>query len=256
MEILSLPAVYDTAFQFRDASATGDFIEECIRMYTDIPVRSVVDIACGTGHYTREIARRGYRLYGIDNNAATCRYARAKAEAESLKLHIICHDMVDFTLPDPCDLALNFFDSLTYVLDFRSLIRHLQTVSAHLSPGGLYIVEVGVIDHFDNHNVEEVWTETRGDLAVTSTYYREGTINPENRTFIEHCSFRATCRQHCACFTLKLVKAALYFDELTWLVKQSGTFSPLVYYEDFDPGAFLSKDELPWRVIAVLQKTG
>lgn len=75
MEVFSLPAVYDTAFQFRDAQNMVDFIEDCARMYTDIDVRSVVDIACGTGHYTREFARRGYTAYGIDINRETCQYA-------------------------------------------------------------------------------------------------------------------------------------------------------------------------------------
>ena len=60
MELFSFPAIYDTAFQFRDAQETVDFVEDCARMYTDIPIRSVVELACGTGHYTLEFARRGY----------------------------------------------------------------------------------------------------------------------------------------------------------------------------------------------------
>ena len=32
MELFSFPALYDTAFQFRNASDTVDFIEECVAM--------------------------------------------------------------------------------------------------------------------------------------------------------------------------------------------------------------------------------
>ena len=256
MELFSLPAVYDTAFQFRSAPDTVNFIEECVRMYTDIPTLSVVDIACGTGHYTREFARRNYTVYGIDNNAETCQYARHKAQAETLSMNILCQDMVNFVLPERCDLAVNFFDSLTYLLDFQAVVHHFVTVSDLLSPGGLYIIELGVVDHFENHNVEEVWTETRRDFSVTSTYYRDGMINPETQTFVEHCSFRAVCREHSAFFLLKLSKSALYFEEFTRIIKRSGKFMPLAYYDDFDSGAFLDRDELPWRVIAVLQNTG
>ena len=254
MEIFSLPAVYDTAFQFRNAQNMIDFIEGCVRMYTDIPVRSVVDVACGTGHYTREFARRRYDTYGIDINAESCQYARYRADAESLKMEIFCRDMVDFALPQRCDLALNLFDSITYLLEFQTLINHLIAVSNVLSPGGLYLVEVGVIDHFENHNVEEVWTEKRRDFSVTTTYFRDAMINPENRTFVEHCSFRAVCREHRAFFLLKLLKSALYFEEFKWIVQQAGCFVPLAYYEDFELDAFLPKDELPWRVVAVLRK--
>jgi SAM-dependent methyltransferase len=190
----------------------------------------------------------------VDINQDICQYARHKAEAESLEMTITCGDMVEFSLPQCCDLAVSFFDSLTYVTDFQKLVRHFSTVSDILSPGGLYIVEVGVIDHFENHNVEEVWTENRRAFSVTSTYFRDGKIDPERRTFVEHCSFRAVCQDHISFFLLKLLKLALYFEEFNSLVNQAECFIPLAYYDDFEPDAFLPKGELPWRVIAVLRK--
>jgi hypothetical protein len=162
--------------------------------------------------------------------------------------------MVNFALPQRCDLAVNFFDSLTYVTDFYKLINHFRIVADLLSPGGLYIIEFGVVDHFDNHNVEEVWTEARREFSVTSTYFRDGAIDPQDHTFSEHCSFRATYYEHCAIFVVKFLKLALYFEEFSWIVRQAGGFTPLAYYEDFDLDACLPKDELPWRVIAVLRK--
>lgn len=162
--------------------------------------------------------------------------------------------MVDFSLPQQCELAVNLFDSLTYLTERQRLIKHFVTVANALSSGGLYIVEVGVIDYFENHNIEEVWTETRGDFSVTTTYFRDGFINLENRTFAEHCSFRTVGREHCAFFALKLLKSALYLEDFNRIVRKAGGFIPLAYYEDFNPGAFLPENELPWRVIVVLRK--
>jgi len=255
MEIFSFPAVYDTAFQFRNEQKAVDFIEWCISTYVDIPVCSVVDIACGTGHHTREFVRREYITYGIDINHEICQYAQWRADAESLNMTVLCDDMVDFSLPVCCELAVNFFDSLTYIVDRQSLINHFNAVSRVLAPGGLYIVELGVIDHFDNHNVEEVWTEVRRDFAVTTTYLRDAWINPENSTFEEQCSFRAVCREHVACFNVKFLKSALYFEQLDRMVRQTGVFTPLAYYDDFDPEALIQDNDLPWRVIAVLKRT-
>ncbi len=47
MELFSLPAVYDTAFQFRNARKAVDFIEECVRTYAETPITRIIDIACG-----------------------------------------------------------------------------------------------------------------------------------------------------------------------------------------------------------------
>lgn len=254
MELFSFPAMYDTAFQFRNAQGTVDFVEDCVRMYTDIPVRSVVDLACGTGHYTLEFARRGYATYGVDIDDRMCRYMQRKSDVESLAVELICADMADFSLPRQCDLAVNFFDSLTYVIDAQRIVAHLRAVANALVSGALYVLEIGVIDDFENHNVEEIWTEHRRDFSVTSTYFRDGIIDPEQRTFIEQCSFRTVCREHSTFLVLKQRKLALYFEEFLELVEQANCFLSLVYFDDFVSDAFLPKDGLPWRVIALLRK--
>lgn len=254
MEIFSFPAVYDTAFQFRKERKAVDFIEWCIDTYADIPVRSVLDIACGTGHYTREFARRKYITYGLDINHEICQYAQWRAYAESLNMTVVCGDMVNFSLPIRCELAVSFFDSLTYLVNRQAFMRHFNTISRVLAPGGLYIIELGVIDHFDNHNVEEIWTEVRRDFSVTATYLRDAWVNPEDSTFEEQCSFQAVCREHTAFFQIKFLKSALYFEQFDRMVRRTGVFVPLAYYDDFAPETLLEDDELPWRLIAVLKR--
>jgi len=131
---------------------------------------------------------------------------------------------------------------------------HLLAVADALVSGGLYILEIGVIDDFENHNNEEIWTEHRRGCAVTATYLRDGAIDPGRGTFIEHCAFRATCCEHHSFVVLKQPKLALYLYEFTDLVGNVGCFTPLVYFDDFASDAFLPEGAAPWRVIAVLQK--
>lgn len=254
MEFVSLPAIYDTAFQFRNAQTTVDFIEHCAEMYTDIPVESIVEFACGTGFFTVEFARRGYHAYGVDIDEAMCRYAARRGWNESLELSIFHADMTEVALPRPCDLAVNLFDSLTYLTDKQRVIAHLKTAAKALRPGGLYLVEIGLIDDFVNHNVKDIWTETRGECAITTSYLRHGEIDPENNTFTEECVFSIACRQEASYLVLKNRKLALRFDEFIALVEQSGCFLPLVFFDDFNADAFLPENAQPWRVIAVLLK--
>ena len=255
MELVSFPAIYDTAFQFRNAQKTVDFIEHCADMYTDIPVESIVEFACGSGFFMVEFARRGYHAYGVDIDEAVCEYARQKGWNESLELSILCADMTNVALPQPCDLAVNLFDSLTYLIDEQRIITHFRTAAKALRSGGLYVVEAGLIDDFDNHNVKDVWTEKRGECAITTTYVRHGEIDPEDRAFTEECSFSLVCRNEASYLMMKNRKLALTFDEFVGLVERSGCFVPLVFFDDFEADAFLAEDAMPWRVIAVLLKT-
>lgn len=254
MELLSFPAVYDIAFQFRDARQAGDFIEWCIARYAAIPVRHILDIACGTGHYLRDIAGRGYALTGIDLNPAACDYAEARAADAGLTMTILRQNMARFAVPVPGELGINFFDSFTYLGSADAIAAHFQAAAAALTPGGLYIVEFGVIDHFENHNLEEVWTETRRDVSVTATYMRDSWIHPATDTFAEQCSFRASCRGHVTFFQIRFRKRALTLQEFEGIIDRNGCFTIMAYYDDFDPAAEFDDELVPWRVIAVLQR--
>ncbi len=254
MEVLSFPAVYDIAFQFRNAEQAGDFIDWSIARYAEIPVRRVVDIACGTGHYLHDLAGRGYDMVGVDLNPAVCRYAEIRAREEAIPMTIVRQDMAHFTLPSPCDLGINFFDSLTYLSAPDAMDAHFVSAARALNPGGLYIIEFGVIDHFDNHNVEEVWTESRQDITVTATYMRDSWISPRTNTFEEKCSFSGTYREHVAFFQVRFRKMALALEEFEALLARNGCFTTMAYYDDFDVDAEFDDDLVPWRVIAVLQR--
>ena len=49
----------------------------------------VLDVGCGTGNYTLEIARRGAKAVGIDLSFDMAIFAKTQAEREGLKMHFV-----------------------------------------------------------------------------------------------------------------------------------------------------------------------
>ena len=53
------------------------------------PKGLVLDVGCGTGNYTLEIARRGAKAVGIDLSFDMALFAKTKAETQGLKTHFV-----------------------------------------------------------------------------------------------------------------------------------------------------------------------
>jgi ubiquinone/menaquinone biosynthesis C-methylase UbiE len=92
------PVFYETAFSFRDVRREADVFDECIKRYSKIPVRRVLELGAGTAPHMEEWARRGIEYVGIDTNEKMLDYARSKAEKLQIRAALLKADMRNFSL--------------------------------------------------------------------------------------------------------------------------------------------------------------
>lgn len=106
------------------------------------PRLTALDLACGTGTAAAELARRGWQVTGLDASAAMLDVARAKAEAQGVKVEWIQGDMRAFRLPSRYGLVTCFFDALNYLLEPHELQTTFERVREALLPGGLFVFDM------------------------------------------------------------------------------------------------------------------
>ena len=102
----------------------------------------LLDVGCGFGRHSFELARLGYRVVGIDPSPTMIDAARRRSHGmhPSPIFHVTRAE--DFTSPEPMDAALCLFTTLGQVegdSDNRSLV--FSTAQALLS-GGHFFIEV------------------------------------------------------------------------------------------------------------------
>jgi len=82
-ELYTVLAEYYDAIYRRRAERVSreiDFVEKLFQNEAERDVRKILDLACGTGIPTLELARRGYRVMGLDLHEGMLAVARRKAK--------------------------------------------------------------------------------------------------------------------------------------------------------------------------------
>ncbi|BAD85462.1 SAM-dependent methyltransferase, UbiE/COQ5 family [Thermococcus kodakarensis KOD1] len=168
-----LAEYYDTIYKSRAERVKEeiDFVEEIFREDAKREVKRVLDLACGTGIPTLELAERGYEVLGLDLHEEMLRVARRKAEARGLNVKFIRGNALDISFEEEFDAVTMFFSSIMYFDD--SAIRELfNSVRRTLRPGGVFIADFPCWFYGGNDG-PIVWDERRGDERLVITDWRE-----------------------------------------------------------------------------------
>ena len=107
----NLAASYDRLTNDVDYEATVDFYMEILRREGITP-RTVVDLACGTGSVTEILARKGYRVTGVDMSEEMLTEAAMKTMDMEQPPMYSCQLLQNLRLPRGVDMAVCALDSL------------------------------------------------------------------------------------------------------------------------------------------------
>jgi SAM-dependent methyltransferase len=233
MEAYRYPEYYDIAFAVDDAAREVAFFEAAIREFSRIPVRRVLEIACGTAPYLAEWHRRGYRYCGLDLSPAMLDAARAKADRLGIAADFVAADLRDFDSGGigPVDLAYVLLGSI-YVGSNREFLDHLDRVAEALPPGGLYLLDSVVWFELWS-DYRRRWTRARGGVRVRMTYRAEP-IDPVAQTYNEFVTLDVD--DHGAVHEIvSRVPTKIFFpQEFLCLIELSGRFEFVGWFNDFN----------------------
>jgi len=147
--------------------------------------KSVLDLCCGPGRCSIALAKRGFRVTGVDRTTYLLNKARARARAAHVKIEWIQKDMRDFVRPRSFALVLSMFTSFGYFDDKREDMSVLGNMFTSLQPGGACLIEVLGKEHLakifqpaistvfpdgsvlvERHEIFDDWTRVRNEWLL------------------------------------------------------------------------------------------
>ena len=104
----------------------------------------VLELACGTGRVTINLAKEGFNVTGIDNSEGMLNEARRKSSEENVEIEWVKADMRDFDLGKAFSLIILPANALCHLLDLSDFEACLASVRRHLTHDGRFVINVFV----------------------------------------------------------------------------------------------------------------
>lgn len=141
--------VYEKLNSEIDYKKWADFIEATFDKYLPTRPSLVLDLACGTGTMTRELASRGYDMIGVDGSADMLSEAfMQKSEGENTLY--LNQDMREFELYGTVGAVVCCLDSINYLLTESDVKKAFSLVHNYLDPDGLFLFDVNTPYKFEH----------------------------------------------------------------------------------------------------------
>ena len=210
-----------------------DFINSTLNLPQAAPGTTggarVLDLCCGHGRHTVELAAAGYSMVGQDLSATFLDLAKDAAAARDLQVQFVHADMREIPFEGEFDAVINMFTAFGYFDDVENQ-KVLDAVARALKPGGKFLIDLlntlWIIRNFRPQSWDEL---SDGTVALTERDYNLLTGNIEElRTYIAPDGSKRE---------IQLIWRSYFYTELTKMLNRA-ELTPIQAFGGFDGSEF------------------
>lgn len=164
---------------------TAGEIDFILSILPAAPGDRFIDIGCGFGRHSIELARRGFDVLGIDPSPAMIAAAQENSAAEGKPPQFLRLRGEDLAVRDEFDAAICLFTTLGQVADQQDNRQLLHNTFRALRPGGYLVLEIPQRSWVvGNLKTDEQFGEGENYTLVARSFDRENTILHEHFTLV------------------------------------------------------------------------
>ena len=220
-----------------------DFINSTLNLPQAAEGVRILDLCCGHGRHTVELAAAGYSMVGQDLSGTFLDLAKDAAAARNLQIQFVHADMREIPFEGEFDAVINIFTAFGYFDDTENQ-KVLDAVARALKPGGKFLIDLlntlRIIRDFRPQSWDEL---SDGTVALTERDYNLLTGNIEElRTYIAPDGSKRE---------IQLIWRSYFYTELTKMLNRA-ELTPIQAFGGFDGSEFTWDAN---RMIVLAEKT-
>lgn len=137
----SFAHVYDRLTENVDYKSYAAYIKRLFENYGK-NISSVLDVACGTGSLTTELAKLGFDMIGTDASSDMLMEAQEKKYDENLDILYLCQSAEELDLFGTVEGAVCTLDSINHITDEDDVLKAFKKVSLFMEKDGIFIFDM------------------------------------------------------------------------------------------------------------------
>ncbi len=131
--------VYGHMFTAERAAKESAFVASALELK---PGASVLDLCCGQGRHSVQLAKRGLKVTGLDLNPAYLELAQQAATASKVEIATIAADMREIPYENTFDAIVNMYSSFGYLESEDEDLKVLESAGKALKAGGRLMLDM------------------------------------------------------------------------------------------------------------------
>lgn len=136
---------YDSLTANIDYKKRAGYFHEIIKRYKNTEGTILLDLACGTGSISEEMAKIGYDVIGVDYSDEMLGIALDKKFDSGLNIQYLCQDMRKLDLYGSMDITICALDSINHLNSLADVKKVFKNVALFSEPQGLFIFDINTL---------------------------------------------------------------------------------------------------------------
>jgi SAM-dependent methyltransferase len=157
---------YDELTANIDYKKRADYFHLIIQKFKQTENMLLLDLACGTGSISEEMAKLGYDVIGVDNSEEMLGIAIEKKFDSGLPIQYLCQDMREIDMFGTIDVTICALDSINHLPSFDDVKKTFSKVSLFAEPDGLFIFDINTIHKHLNILADNTFTYETDDVFL------------------------------------------------------------------------------------------
>lgn len=171
--------LYEKLYADRDEKEAEQLIDFLEKTLLSERYHSILDLGCGRGRHSHNLAKRGYEVTGIDLSSEAINKAKEKAEELGLQnTQFEVRDMRD-PLPQKFDAIVNLFTTFGYFKSDEENATVLDSVTQMLRNEGLFVLDYLNAEKVKRDFVAEEEGEFQGIRYEIKRYIKNEAIHKD-----------------------------------------------------------------------------